>query len=160
MQPPSDQRWYRGSDRVLGGVASGLAAGFHVDVLWVRIVFVLLALAQGAGVLLYVVLWLVMPERIEGQAGGRAGLAPMMSDLQRVWNDLTGPAKPAVSGQGQGHDFSVTWRSPSVLLGLTLVVIGAVVLAANLGLVNWNVFWPAVLILIGVVLLIRTVRKP
>ena len=88
MQPPSDQRFYRGSERFLGGVCSGLAEGFHVDPLWVRLAFVLLALVQGIGVLIYVVLWLVMPERAGGQIGGRSGLDSMSDDLKRAWAEL------------------------------------------------------------------------
>lgn len=47
-------------NRVLGGVASGLAAYFNIDVIWVRLLFVALMFA-GFGVLLYIILWLVVP---------------------------------------------------------------------------------------------------
>ena len=49
MRKVGEQSFYRGSDRILGGVCSGLAAGFHVDALWVRIAFVLLAFLQRRG---------------------------------------------------------------------------------------------------------------
>ena len=47
-------------DRILGGVAGFLAERLGVDVLWVRIGFVLLALAGGIGLVLYAGLWLVL----------------------------------------------------------------------------------------------------
>jgi len=51
----------RGSDRIIGGVASGLAEYFHVDPLLVRIVFVILAVVPpGIGILPYLVLWFLM----------------------------------------------------------------------------------------------------
>src|SRR6202521_3973698 len=53
----------RGSDRIVGGVCSGLAVYFGVDPLLVRIVFVILALLPpgvGIGVILYLVLWFLM----------------------------------------------------------------------------------------------------
>jgi phage shock protein PspC (stress-responsive transcriptional regulator) len=53
-------------DRWLGGVASGLGAYFDLSPTIYRIAFVVLALAGGTGVLLYVVAWLVIPE--EGAA--------------------------------------------------------------------------------------------
>src|SRR5690349_16193781 len=65
-------RWYRGSDRILGGVCSGLAAGLRIDPLWVRVAFVLLALVQGIGILIYVVLWFVIPESAGVQPIGRS----------------------------------------------------------------------------------------
>src|SRR3954453_21961838 len=44
-------------DRVLAGVCGGLAARLGVDPTLVRLVFALLALAGGAGILLYLALW-------------------------------------------------------------------------------------------------------
>ena len=51
----------RGSDRVVGGVASGLAHALNIDPLLVRVGFVVLAVAGGAGFPLYFVLWFLMP---------------------------------------------------------------------------------------------------
>jgi phage shock protein PspC (stress-responsive transcriptional regulator) len=51
----------RGADHVIGGVCSGLADYFRVDPLFVRLAFVALAFAGGAGILLYLVLWVLMP---------------------------------------------------------------------------------------------------
>lgn len=50
------------SDKVVGGVAGGLGHYFELDPVLVRIAFVLLVLAGGSGILLYIVLWIVMPE--------------------------------------------------------------------------------------------------
>jgi phage shock protein PspC (stress-responsive transcriptional regulator) len=58
-------------DRWLGGVASGLGVYFDLSPTIYRIAFVVLALAGGTGVLLYVVAWLVIPE--EGAADSIAG---------------------------------------------------------------------------------------
>src|SRR4051812_44359697 len=44
-------------DRVLAGVCGGLAGRLGVDPTLVRLVFALLALAGGAGILLYLALW-------------------------------------------------------------------------------------------------------
>ena len=48
-------------DRIVGGVASGLAAYFGMDALWIRLFFVI-AFFIGFGFLLYIILWIVMPE--------------------------------------------------------------------------------------------------
>ncbi len=49
------------TDRMLGGVCSGLARYFNIDTTIVRIVFVV-AVLSGVSPLLYLVLWIVMPE--------------------------------------------------------------------------------------------------
>lgn len=57
------KRLYRDSeDVVVGGVASGLAAYFGIDPVFLRIAFILLAFANGVGVLIYLILWAAMPE--------------------------------------------------------------------------------------------------
>lgn len=48
-------------DVVIGGVCSGLGYYFGISTKWVRVLFVLFVLFGGSGVLLYVVLWAVMP---------------------------------------------------------------------------------------------------
>ncbi len=63
--PPESakKRLYRSSDDVLiAGVASGIATYIGIDPLWTRIAFFVLALFNGLGVLLYLILWFVMPE--------------------------------------------------------------------------------------------------
>ncbi|EMR04120.1 PspC domain-containing protein [Cesiribacter andamanensis] len=56
------KKMYRNpDDKVLAGVAGGLAAYFGVDVVLIRILFVLLFVFGGSGFLIYVILWISMP---------------------------------------------------------------------------------------------------
>lgn len=61
----SSSDWFRSSsDRMISGVAGGLAEQFGLPPAAVRLGFVLLTLFSfGTGLLLYLVLWFVMPER-------------------------------------------------------------------------------------------------
>jgi phage shock protein PspC (stress-responsive transcriptional regulator) len=59
----SYRRMYRDPDnRIIGGVCSGLASYWRVDPTIVRIIFVLLCLFGMAGLLIYLILWIVLPE--------------------------------------------------------------------------------------------------
>ena len=51
-------------DRMLAGVAGGLAEYLDIDPVIVRLLFVIITLFGGGfvGILLYVVLWVIMPE--------------------------------------------------------------------------------------------------
>jgi phage shock protein PspC (stress-responsive transcriptional regulator) len=49
-------------DRMLAGVAAGIARYLNVDVTIVRIVFAVLAIVGGAGIPLYLAGWLLIPE--------------------------------------------------------------------------------------------------
>lgn len=59
-----DKKLFRNpDDKVIGGVCSGLAAYFNIqDPIWVRLTFVVFTLTGGAGILLYIIMWIIMPE--------------------------------------------------------------------------------------------------
>ena len=50
-------------DRAIGGVCAGVAEFFGLDVKLVRIAWLVAALFAGAGVLLYLILFLILPEK-------------------------------------------------------------------------------------------------
>lgn len=59
----NDKRLYRSSDqRMLAGVCGGIAEYFGWDPTLVRVGWIVLTLLGGSGVLLYLILWLVMPQ--------------------------------------------------------------------------------------------------
>ena len=54
-------------EQMVAGVCGGIAEYFAVDPTIVRLVFVLLALLGGPGLLVYIILWIVIPEEpVEG----------------------------------------------------------------------------------------------
>ncbi|MBC9944801.1 PspC domain-containing protein [Leucobacter sp. cx-328] len=78
-------------DRILAGVCAGLAAHLAVPVAWVRIAFAVLALAAGAGPLLYIWLWVTVPP-----AGALEPIVPLRRALTRpAATDVTGPTAGA-----------------------------------------------------------------
>lgn len=56
------RRLKKSENRLLLGVAGGIAGYFNVDPVIVRVIFIVLAFASGAGILLYVLLALLMPK--------------------------------------------------------------------------------------------------
>ena len=59
----SSKKLFRdGDDKFLGGVASGIAHYFGVDVIWIRLAWIILATFGGSGVLVYIILWILLPE--------------------------------------------------------------------------------------------------
>lgn len=78
--PPAAPRLYRAkNDRILGGVAGGIAQHLGIDPVIVRLAFVVLVLAGGSGVLAYVIAWIVVPEEPTpgaALAAARVGASP------------------------------------------------------------------------------------
>src|SRR5690242_12099355 len=60
--PPGGKRLVRNeNDKVLGGVCSGFANYLGIDPVIARILFVLFTVAWGAGIILYILLWILLP---------------------------------------------------------------------------------------------------
>ena len=58
----STRKLYRDTDNAyIGGVSSGLAHYFGIDSLWIRLIWFLLFFGAGTGVLIYILLWILMP---------------------------------------------------------------------------------------------------
>jgi phage shock protein C len=58
------------NDQMIAGVCAGLADYLNLDLVIVRLIFVLLLIMGGHGLLIYVVLWILMPVQppyIEGE---------------------------------------------------------------------------------------------
>lgn len=53
------------TEKMLGGVCGGLGELLDIDPTIVRLVFVLLALWGGGGLLIYIILWLIAPYKDE-----------------------------------------------------------------------------------------------
>lgn len=61
----SSKKLYRDKENsFLGGVLSGLGHYFGIDTLWLRIIMVILFFGFGTGLVLYVILWILIPEAV------------------------------------------------------------------------------------------------
>ena len=61
------RRLYRSrTDRKLAGVCGGLAQYFHTDATLIRVLFVVLALLGGPGLVIYLLMWIIVPEEPSG----------------------------------------------------------------------------------------------
>lgn len=74
-QPAARQLRRSANDRMLAGVAGGIARYLDADVTLVRVIIAALALLNGVGLALYVAAWLVIPEDGEDQSLAAAWLA-------------------------------------------------------------------------------------
>ena len=60
----SEKKLYRDSETgMIGGVCAGLSEYFRFDVTLLRILFAVLSLGWGSGILLYIILWVVLPDK-------------------------------------------------------------------------------------------------
>jgi len=103
------KRLYRSNDRILGGVCGGIAEYFGIDPSLVRIAWVILTLAAGSGILLYLLAWLIIPSSPNATSS-----AP------------SGQASPSASTS----PYSASYPTNSGLI--VVAIIGAIILMAGL----------------------------
>lgn len=69
------------TDVMIGGVCGGLAEYFNIDPVIVRLIFVLVTLTSGLGLLIYPVLWIIMPK-----AGLPVNSSPYIPQSPEEWH--------------------------------------------------------------------------
>lgn len=85
MTIPERKRMTRSqNERIIGGVAGGLAAYFNIDPLLVRLIFLVLGLMQGLGVFIYLILWLLMPAEGTSNPNTRGQVRENFSEMQQA----------------------------------------------------------------------------
>jgi len=142
-------RLYRSkSNRMIGGVCGGLGTFLNIDPIFIRLLFVLLLFGSDFGLILYILLWILIPE--EGKAYGFK---------EESFGDR-------VKSMGDDIQVAVTQPHPQagLIMGIGLIVIGGLLFVDRLNLAwldwfNMDVLWPALLIVGGIALLFRQRRE-
>lgn len=131
--------------RVIGGVASGLAEYFSLDPVLMRVIFVVISLMHGIGILLYIILWIVIPEEpFEVAYQIKPEDTSQSSSSEKTIEEL------ARSHNGKGR----------TIIGIILIVVGLLFLAERLiPTFCYEDILPITLIIIGAVLIWNSVRK-
>lgn len=121
------------TDKMVAGVCGGVAAYLNIDSVFIRLAFVLLAMASGIGVAIYFILWIVMPRESIQTASDAEVMQDNIKDLK------------------QTVSFGADKMGKPATVGLIMIMLGAYFLLTQLGIVGWlsGAIFP--LLLIGVV---------
>ncbi|OAI48275.1 hypothetical protein AYO45_05160 [Gammaproteobacteria bacterium SCGC AG-212-F23] len=60
-QQPTKKLYRSRKEQIIAGVCGGLAEHFGIDPTWVRLIFILFFFAGGCALLIYLILWLIVP---------------------------------------------------------------------------------------------------
>ncbi|MGH7876590.1 MAG: PspC domain-containing protein [Candidatus Dormibacteraceae bacterium] len=152
----------KSSDTIIAGVAAGVAEYVDTDPIWIRILFVVLALAGGIGVIVYLVLWFLMPGPLDAPtAQAEFGGSGAGFNAPAEGGGGSTPASTAAVSTEPAASRVVNGRRRGLGLGLLLVAVGCWFLLENLGLISWwqwNIAWPVMVILIGLIVIFARFR--
>lgn len=125
-------------DKMIGGVCSGLARYFNIDVVLIRLFWLLLLFMQGSGVLAYLIAWIIIPSE---------------------------DAIKSDSYTSEGEEFRVeeengySWGSSgqgNKLAGMILIAVGVFSLAGMyMPVYHWRKMWPLALIIAGIIIALK-----
>ena len=151
-----NRRLYRSrTDSMIGGVAAGLADYLNADPAIVRIVWaILVVVTGGAALIVYIVAWIVVPE--ETAVTTDAPAAEPATDP--VTGEVVAPTgEPATSSASTRPGSS---GQAGVVIGIGLVVVGAwFLLREYLPEIDWGLIWPLVLVGIGALVVVTSMRR-
>ncbi len=150
-------------NRVIGGVAGGLAEYFGVEVVLVRLLWVLAIFLGGGGVLAYLIAWLIIPEESEvlGRFPGYTVKTGRPADAAGAETDngAGAAAGAAVPQEEENAGFPAAWQDSAARRrrnsGLLLVALGVIFLIYQLFGPLVRNGWPLLLVFLGFYLLLR-----
>ncbi len=142
------RRLFRDPDNYyVGGVCSGLAEYFNIDPLWVRLAFVVLLFAKGLGLLIYVIMWIVVPkarstaEKLQ-MRGRPVNLATIKDSVNEEYERAMAGYPNSRPGNGVdqlmrtiGMVIMAFIKFTLAVIGVILIITGSVFLAALLMMV-------------------------
>ncbi|MFZ6034224.1 MAG: PspC domain-containing protein [Melioribacter sp.] len=126
--------------RIFGGVAGGMADYFDLDPVLMRVIFVIVALISGLGFLLYIILWIVIPEE------------PFEMAYNINEDEFGTEYKQEIYPQSTGKG--------STILGIILIAVGVLLLAEQyIAAFDFEDLLPISLVIIGIFLIWNSTRK-
>lgn len=129
-----ERQLYRSKgNRMLAGVCGGVAEYFGIDPTVVRLIWVLVTLTYGIGLIIYIIAAIVIPESgYDGYSGHQEQYSG------GSYENAAGPGRPAVSD-----------NKLNIIIGGALIALGALAIARRYIRIDLNLLWPIVLIAIG-----------
>ena len=127
------------TDSMIAGVCGGLAEYFDIDTSLVRVGAVLFTLAWGSGLLAYVILWLIVPQK---------SLESSVIETEGKQKATVKATEPDKSERDKGVLF----------VGIILTVLGALLLMNNYLSFAWLSFrrlWPLLIIFVGLIIIMK-----
>jgi len=125
-------------NKAIAGVCSGLANYFDMDPAFWRVLFFLLFVFGGSGLLIYIILWAVMPAK------------KYYGNAEEGIHQVADTPVPDEEKK----------RNNSMATGLVLIALGLIFLFAQyIPEISWRTVWPILLIILGLVFIIPSKKN-
>ena len=140
------------TDKILFGVCGGLAKYFDLDASLFRVLFVLLALANGLGIIVYLAMTILVP-----QESGESVEVNRGEKIKELAADVGQRAKAFAAEINIDQSRKTTSRNT---IGIVIIIVGAILLLKQVApfmfdWLNWGLIWPVLIMMFGFYLLLK-----
>lgn len=134
------------TEKIIAGVAGGIAEFMDLDPSLIRLAFVILGIFGGGGVVIYIIMWLIVPK---ANTISSTNQETIKSNAQEIKSSIESATK----------DLNIDQDRSSNWLGWLMVGAGVYFLLTNFGylrFVQFQQLWPVVLIVLGIYALTKS----
>lgn len=130
--------------KMIAGVAAGIADYFDIDPVIVRAAFIIATLAWGVSLLVYILLWIIIPTEEK-------------AFQEEVQDDLYNSG--VIDDDFKYHEKRKTREKRHNFFGIILIIIGTVFLLDKIFFIDFSDIWPLLLIGLGAYIIYKK-RNP
>ena len=154
-----NKKLYRSrKDYMIAGVCGGIAEYFEIDSTLVRLLAVLVVLIGGAGVVAYIIAWIVIPknpEQVSDEAFEKR--ENIKEKVKKGARDVIEDVKEHFESEEPSNK---SLKNRRIFGGIIIIVIGLIFLLNSLfPWVGWDRLWPLILIAVGITIMIQAFKK-
>jgi phage shock protein C len=145
--------------KVLGGVCSGLAEYFEMDVTVIRLLFAFTVIIMGVGIIPYIVLWIVLPKKgylFNNYNNQTVDYTVPPQQPEGQFNTPPQPGNPYGGNPFGGNPIdnmpAKQKSNAGIIVGFVLIIVGAAILIDEFDLIpdfDFERLWPIILVLVG-----------
>jgi phage shock protein C len=149
------KRLYRSrSERMLLGVCGGLAKYFDIDPTIIRLIFVITIFCGGLGIIAYIVLAIITPLESSPATRPEETIRENVQDIKNTAETIGKDIQTTFNKEGAAETVKNASHRGTLILGGVIILIGIIALIATLTSLHvWAVFWPVLLIALGLLIL-------
>lgn len=138
-------------DQIIAGVCAGIAEYFDIDPIIVRLLFALLVFSGGSGVLIYIILWIIMPEKGDENKNHNEVVKENAKEFEQK-----------VEEWADSIDRPDNRKRTQLWFGVAIVLLGTYLTLENFGIghifnLGWYIgkLWPLIFVVLGLLILAK-----
>ena len=146
-------------DCVIGGVCGGIAEYFDIDSTLVRLLAILVFFFGGSGLIAYIIGWIINPQNPNGNTEDNSENKEEIKG--KIKKGIDKAIKKVEENLPEERSKCKSERNRYIILGVIFVIAGLIFMGSTLfpwiTWVAWGTFWPVIIIVLGLVIMIRAI---